>query len=93
MAESERAQRITRTLTETFQPSSMTLEDESHLHRGHAGATTGKGHFRLRIVASAFTGKTAIARHRMIYSALAELLESDIHALSITALSPDESAR
>ncbi len=93
MAESERAQRITRTLTEIFQPSSMTLEDESHLHRGHAGAAAGLGHFRLRIVASAFTGKTAIARHRMVYSALAELFESDIHALSITALSPDESAR
>lgn len=91
MAESEREQRITRTLVNTFQPLSLTLEDESHLHRGHAGSATGKGHFRLRIVTEAFAGKTAVARHRLIYSALKDLLETDIHALSIEALSPDES--
>lgn len=92
MAESERVQRITRALTEIFQPVSVILEDESHLHRGHAGNATGKGHYRLRIVAEAFAGKTAIARHRLIYSALTALFESDIHALSIEALSPDESS-
>jgi stress-induced morphogen len=92
MTDTARAALITRTLTESFQPQSLALEDESHLHHGHVGATTGKGHFRLRIVAEAFTGKTPIARHRMIYNALARLLETDIHALSIEALSPDESA-
>ena len=93
MAEAEREQRITHALIAALHPTSCTLDDESHLHHGHAGATTGKGHFRLHIVAAAFAGKTALARHRMVYSALASLLESDIHALSIEALSPDEVAR
>jgi BolA protein len=93
MAESERAQRITHALHTALQPIHCTLENESHLHRGHAGATTGKGHFRLHIVAAAFEGKTALARHRMVYGVLAALLDTDIHALSIEALSPDEFAR
>jgi len=89
---SERCARITRVLSDMFQPQSLRLDDESHLHRGHAGALTGKGHFKLRIVADAFRGKTPLARHRMIYDALSALLDSDIHALSIEALSPDEAA-
>jgi BolA family transcriptional regulator, general stress-responsive regulator len=90
---SEREARITQALNVALQPTHCTLENESHLHRGHVGATTGKGHFRLHIVAAAFAGKTALARHRMVYSALASLLDTDIHALSIEALSPDEFAR
>ncbi len=87
---SAREARITQTLVAALHPTLCALENESHLHRGHVGATTGKGHFRLRIVAAAFAGKTAIARHRLVYAALASLLETDIHALSIEALSPDE---
>lgn len=93
MTDPARTALITRTLNEAFQPLSLTLEDESHLHRGHVGARTGKGHFRLRIVAPAFAGRAPVARHRMIYAALASLLETDIHALAIEALSPDEAAR
>lgn len=93
MNAAERTARIMRTLHEVFRPQSVTLDDESHLHRGHAGTASGKGHFRLRIVADAFAGKNPVARHRMIYSALSGLLETDIHALSIEALSPDEATR
>ncbi len=90
MAADDRVQRITETLTACFSPVSLTLEDDSHLHRGHAGASTGKGHFSLHITAAAFTGKTALARHRLVYGALSALFETDIHALSINAWSPDE---
>ena len=64
------------------------VEDESHLHAGHAGAAGGAGHFRIRIVAEAFRGMSPVARHRLVYAALADMLESEIHALAIEALPP-----
>lgn len=70
-------------------PTELELEDESHLHAGHAGATTGRGHFRVRIVSSAFAGLTPIARHRLVYDTLGEMMQTDIHALSIQATAPD----
>lgn len=63
--------------------------DDSALHAGHAGAREG-GHFRLRIVAEAFRGKTTLARHREIHAALGDLMRGRIHALSIRAQTPDE---
>lgn len=72
-------------LTEAFSPETLTLIDESHLHAGHAGAQSGKGHYALTIRAAAFGGKTPIARHRMIYQALGELMDTHIHALTIQA--------
>lgn len=70
-------------------PSRLEIEDESARHAGHAGAREG-GHYRLTIVADAFAGKSTMARHRMIYDALGELMRSHIHALSIQAKTPDE---
>ena len=77
-------------LQAALSPVELDITDQSHLHAGHAGAQSGKGHFDLRIVSAAFDGQTLLQRHRAIYAALAEMMESDIHALSIAALTPDE---
>jgi BolA family transcriptional regulator, general stress-responsive regulator len=71
-------------------PLAVELVDESHKHVGHEGARDGRGHFALRIVSAAFAGLSPIARHRRVYAALGELMQTDIHALSIQALAPDE---
>ncbi|MDX8378770.1 MAG: BolA family protein [Gallionella sp.] len=71
-------------------PISLEILDESHKHAGHAGAQSGGGHYVLHIVAQGFTGKTTIARHRMIYSALEEMMKQKIHALTIQASTPAE---
>lgn len=61
------------------------IVDEGHLHVGHAGARDGRGHFRLTIHSRTFAGMAALARHRMIYAALGDMLDTDIHALAISA--------
>ena len=71
-------------------PTQLELIDDSALHAGHAGARAGGKHFRLTIVAAAFAGKNTVARHRMIYDALGDLMHRDIHALAIQARSPEE---
>lgn len=71
-------------------PVSVDILDESHKHAGHAGSRSGAGHYVLRIVSPHFTGKSTIARHRMVYSALGELMQRDIHALNIQAFTPNE---
>ena len=85
------------TLTETIemrlaslQPVSLTIKDDSAMHAGHAG-NTGGGHFTLKIVSSQFSQKSQIIRHRLIYQALTDLIPQQIHALSILAISPDDS--
>lgn len=71
-------------------PQHVEIADESALHAGHAGARSGGGHYQLTIISTAFTGQNAVGRHRLIYQALGDLMSSRIHALSITALTPDE---
>lgn len=71
-------------------PTFVNIVDESHKHAGHAGAQNGAGHYLLQIVAEQFTGKGTLARHRMIYSALGEMMKDDIHALNIQANTPNE---
>jgi BolA protein len=68
----------------------LNIEDESHLHAGHAGAASGGGHFKLMIVAPEFTGLNLVARHRAVYAALKTHIPNEIHALTIVALSPNE---
>lgn len=87
-----RVEKIRHALLTAFQPQQLVIEDDSAAHAGHAGAATGRGHFRVEIVAAAFAGQPPLARHRMVYAALGELMQSDIHALSISALAPDEGA-
>lgn len=74
-------------------PVDVEIIDESHLHAGHVGARDGRGHFAVRIVSGMFTGMSALARHRAVYAALAELMTTEIHALSITARAPDDSTK
>src|SRR6516164_3822680 len=82
---------ITTKLIAAFAPESLHVEDESHLHEGHAGHRPGgETHFRLYIVARAFRGKTRLERHRMINAALASELRSRVHALAIHAAAPEE---
>ena len=67
----------------------LEIIDESHKHAGHAGARDGGGHYVLNIVSAQFAGNNTVARHRMIYSALGELMKREIHALTIQAHAPE----
>jgi BolA protein len=89
-AGSNRLERIRGALAETLPAIAVDLIDESHRHAGHAGARDGRGHFRLRIVSDAFAGLRPLQRHQLVYRSLGELMRTDFHALSITALTPDE---
>ncbi|MBU6470753.1 MAG: BolA family transcriptional regulator [Gammaproteobacteria bacterium] len=71
-----------------FRPLQLEIRDDGARHAGHAHA--GRGHYSMRIVAAAFAGKDRLQRHRMVYAALGDLQQADIHALSIQALAPDE---
>lgn len=71
-------------------PERVQIVDESGKHAGHEGAKSGGGHYQLLIVSRQFAGKPVMARHRMVYAALAELMQKEIHALSIKACTPDE---
>lgn len=85
-----RAERIRSQLEHALPTQVVELIDDSHRHAGHAGARDGKGHFRVRIVSPAFTGLRTLQRHQLVYRSLGDLMQSDIHALSITALTPQE---
>jgi len=71
-------------------PIRIELVDDSARHAGHEGAKGGGGHYRLTVVSSVFAGKSTVARHRLIYDALGDLMRDKIHALSIKSLAPDE---
>ncbi|MGA9335566.1 MAG: BolA family protein [Rudaea sp.] len=71
-------------------PSELVIEDEGHKHVGHAGARDGRGHFRVRLVAAEFSGHPLLARHRRIYAALGDMMQTDIHALALDARAPEE---
>ena len=76
---------------QALSPVSVDLRDESAQHAGHAGARpSGGSHWQLTIVSDAFRGKTAVARHRMVYEALGDLMKRDVHALRIEALAPEQ---
>ena len=73
-------------LTETLTPSELIIQDDSHLHVGHAGAKSGKGHFTVHIKSDALQGLSKLQQHRCVYEALGEMMEQDIHALIIKVL-------
>lgn len=77
-------------LRHAFEISQLSIEDESHLHAGHAGAATGGGHFKLTIVTPNFQDLNKVARHRAVYAALSKHFPHEIHALTIHALTPSE---
>ncbi len=74
----------------SLQPESVNIVDDSAKHAGHAGAASGGGHYQLTIVSNAFAGKPQVARHRLVYQALGDMMQRQIHALSINASTPDQ---
>jgi BolA protein len=79
-----------RELLAALDPLALDIVDDSAKHAGHAGAKSGGGHYRLNIVSPQFTGKNTVSRHRLVYGALAPLMQHEIHALAIAALAPGE---
>jgi BolA protein len=85
------ADTIRRRLTDRFAPARLDIVDDSHRHAGHEGARSGgETHFAVTIVSAAFTGRSRVARQRLVYQTLAVELASGVHALSLTTLAPDE---
>ncbi len=85
-----RMDRIRAQLEAALAPQLLELTDESALHAGHAGAASGGGHYRLKIVSSRFEGQRLVMRHRLVYDSVHAMMHSEIHALAITALAPSE---
>lgn len=91
MTETRTIDRLRRRLTAAFAPVRLDIVDESARHAGHAGARPGgETHFRVTIVSAAFSGQSRVARQRAVYAVLATELANQVHALSLTALTPDE---
>ena len=83
------AQDISAALSSALSPSALEVQDDSHLHAGHAGAREGR-HFSVRIVSARFSGLSRVARHRLVYDSLNLLIPRGIHALAIDARAPGE---
>ena len=88
----DRVERIRQALACALAPLELEVGDESHLHAGHAGAASGGGHYRVRIVSERFEGLRLVMRHRLVYDAVQGMMHTDIHALAITANAPSESS-
>ncbi|MGH8529230.1 MAG: BolA family protein [Nevskiales bacterium] len=86
----ERVKRIRTCLVGALAPDEIEVRDDSAAHAGHAGTLTGKGHFSVFIRSECFIDKSQIERHRMVYAALGNLMQNDIHALAIEARAPGE---
>ena len=89
MPELNRVEMIRNRLEAEFKPVELDIIDESHLHAGHSGHG-GAGHFQVRIVTDKFSERSTLERHRMVYAALDDLMQTEIHALGIKAISPDD---
>ena len=86
------ADEMRRRLEQALAPERLDLVDDSAAHAGHAGAAPGGNtHWRVTVVSAAFAGKSTVARHRLVYQALGDLMQSPIHALQISARAPGES--
>jgi BolA protein len=92
MSAATRPERIRALLEAALQPLAIELTDESALHAGHAGAASGGGHYRLRIVSARFEGLRLVMRHRLVYDSVHDMMHAEIHALAITAVAPSELA-
>ena len=87
---SERIALMEARLRQALAPERLEIHDESAAHAGHPGARSGGGHYALVIVAPAFAGLAPLARHRLVYQALGDLMGREIHALRIDARTPEE---
>ncbi len=86
----DRVERIRQALDAALRPSVLEVGDDSHLHVGHAGAASGGGHYRVKIVSERFEGLRLVMRHRLVYDAVHGMMHTEIHALAITAVAPSE---
>jgi len=86
----DRVAKIRSRLEAELEPEELDVVDDSHRHAGHEGARDGRGHFQVRILSRRFVGKRTVERHRMVYAALGPLMQTDIHALGLVALSPED---
>ena len=89
MTAASRVDRIRAVVQDAFHPVQLEIRDDSKAHAGHIGGG-GKGHFKLTLVSEVFSGKTLVERHRLVHDALRALLETDIHALSLSTKTPNE---
>ena len=85
-----RVARIEARLRQQLAPESLEVIDDSAQHAGHAGARGGGGHFTVTLVSNRFAGQNPLQRHRLVYEALGDLMKTEIHALSVRALTPEE---
>ena len=90
MNSEQRIAEIERRLETALGAETVQVEDEGHQHVGHEGAKDGRGHFRVLVISDQFDGKTPIQRHRLVYQAMGELMQTDIHALAIEAYTSTE---
>ncbi|MFL6657164.1 MAG: BolA family protein [Massilia sp.] len=90
MSPAERPERIRALLTAALAPTVLELSDDSAQHAGHAGAASGAGHFSVKIVSARFEGLRLVMRHRLVYDSVHDMMDTDIHALAITAVAPSE---
>jgi BolA protein len=90
VSSADRVARIRQALNERLAPVELIVRDDSAAHAGHAGAREG-GHFSVTVVSEQFAGRTRMQRHQLVYAAVADLMRTDIHALSIQARTPQES--
>lgn len=88
-----RVARIRTALEATFEPQALEVVDDSARHAGHEGARDGRGHFNVAVTSTAFEGMESLARHRAVYAALDAMMATDIHALSIRAMTPEDAAK
>jgi BolA protein len=87
---SDRTDKIEKLLTEALAPDSLQITDDSHEHAGHSGYHEGGSHFSVTVVSQAFHSLDTLSRHRLIYDALGDMMQKEIHALKIFAYAPDE---
>ena len=90
MSADTRLERIRNALQDKLSPTLLEVGDDSALHAGHAGAASGGGHYSVKIVSSRFEGLRLVMRHRLVYDAVQDMMQGEIHALAITALAPAE---
>jgi len=89
---STRVERLTERLRAALEPEHLEVIDDSHHHVGHVGAADGRGHFTVLVVSQRFAGLNTLRRHRLVYDTVGDMMDTDIHALSIQALAPGETA-
>jgi BolA protein len=87
-----RSEKLAARLRAALDPTDLEIIDDSHRHAGHSGVADGRGHFTVIVVSERFHGLPVLRRHRLVYEAVGDLMATDVHALSIQALAPGESA-